>query len=362
MKQAFTMVELIFVIVILAILSMFGADLYTKIYQSYVHARAINQLEDRTQNALNIIYSKLEDRIQGSVIGRNHAIAYNKNIVPITEVEGTDNVLEWIPQSVESRYVIGEAKTGIGSFGWSGYTTNQYFGKPNFTVDGASLYVVTPGSKINDAAAIIKKLRATCKTKACKNAADSDFAVLFRLEDPFVGLSEANTYYGYNGKTDRENRSAIYTAEVSDKTVNKSGTLTAGSPNDMFKITDGFDSTISTVADRYYLAHTAYAIVPTNAAGDIVTSKDIGLTIQGVAVENFNLTLKYNYRPWKGEKYTDTGAGKTIKSALLAEDVSVFRFKQDDANLRLQICLRDNGRNFDPEKLDLIICKNQVVF
>lgn len=355
MKHAFTMVELIFVIFILAIISMFGTDLYSKIYKSYVHARAINQLEDRTQNALNIIYSKLEDRIPGTLIGRNYAIDHDKNIVPIAEVAGTDNVLEWIPQSVESRYVIGD-NTGTGSFGWSGYTSNQHFGKPNFTIDGSNLYVFTPGSKIINAEQIIRNLRADCKSTACKGAVDGKFGVIFRLEDPFIGVTEASTYYGYIGSNAIADRSAIFTAEVSDKSVNKTGVLSAGTPNDMFKITDGFNQDTSNVADRYYIAHTAYAIVPTNDAGNIVTSADIGRTIQGIGVENFNLTLKYNYRPWEGEKYTDA------KGALLAEDVSVFRFKQDDSNLRLQICLRDDGRNFDPEKLDLIICKNQVVF
>lgn len=358
MKHAFTMVELIFVIVILAIISMFGTDLYSKIYKSYAHARAINQLEDRTQNALSIIYSKLEDRIPGTVIGRNFKIAHADNIVPVTEVAGTDNVLEWIPQSVESRYVIGD-KNGVGSFGWTGYTSNQHFGKPNFTIDGTNLYVFTPGSKIGDAVKIMKNLSAKCKTKACKDAYDGKFGVIFRLDDPFIGITEAKSYYGYVGSSALADRSAVFTAEVSDKSVSKAGILSAGTPNDMFKITAGFDQDSSNVADRYYIAHTAYAIVPTDDAGNIVTSDDIKYNkIKDVAVENFNLTLKYNYRPWEGESYQ----GADTKSALLAEDVSIFRFKQDDSNLRLQICLRDDGRNFDPERLDLIICKNQVVF
>ncbi|WP_366112820.1 prepilin-type N-terminal cleavage/methylation domain-containing protein, partial [uncultured Campylobacter sp.] len=37
MKKGFTLIELVFVIVVLGIISMFGADLYTKIYKSYVH-------------------------------------------------------------------------------------------------------------------------------------------------------------------------------------------------------------------------------------------------------------------------------------------------------------------------------------
>ena len=64
MKRGFTLIELVFVIVVLGIISMFGADLYTKIYKSYVHVRAVNQLEARTQNAMMLITNRLEDRIK----------------------------------------------------------------------------------------------------------------------------------------------------------------------------------------------------------------------------------------------------------------------------------------------------------
>ena len=70
MKKAFTLIELVFVIVVFGIISMFGADLYTQIYRSYVHTRALNQLEARTQNAITLISGRLEDRIKGTVIGR----------------------------------------------------------------------------------------------------------------------------------------------------------------------------------------------------------------------------------------------------------------------------------------------------
>lgn len=70
MKRGFTLIELVFVIVVLGIISMFGADLYTKIYKSYVHVRAVNQLEARTQNAMMLITNRLEDRIKSSTIGR----------------------------------------------------------------------------------------------------------------------------------------------------------------------------------------------------------------------------------------------------------------------------------------------------
>ena len=103
MKRGFTLIELVFVIVVLGIISMFGADLYTKIYKSYVHVRAVNQLEARTQNAMMLITNRLEDRIKSSTIGRDLAV---NDFVPISDLTNPRfDILEWIGQSVETRNI-----------------------------------------------------------------------------------------------------------------------------------------------------------------------------------------------------------------------------------------------------------------
>ena len=77
--------------------------------------------------------------------------------------------------------------------------------------------------------------------------------------------------------------------------------------------------------------------------------------------KNFNLVLRYNYRPWSNIK-EDTRSFRKARSALLAEDVSLFRFKNDNGSVALKLCMRDDGRNFDPAELDLNVCKAQVVY
>ena len=42
--------------------------------------------------------------------------------------------------------------------------------------------------------------------------------------------------------------------------------------------------------------------------------------------------------------------------------MSLFRFKDDNGAVALKLCMRDDGRNFDPAELDLNVCKAQVVY
>ena len=80
-----------------------------------------------------------------------------------------------------------------------------------------------------------------------------------------------------------------------------------------------------------------------------------------VLSKNFNLLLKYNYRPWSTVE-KDANSYDKASSALLAEDVSLFKFKDDNGAVALKLCMRDDGRNFDPAELDLNVCKAQVVY
>ena len=48
MKKAFTLLEIVIVIVIVGILAYFGAELTVKIYNGYFHSRTINYLTTQT--------------------------------------------------------------------------------------------------------------------------------------------------------------------------------------------------------------------------------------------------------------------------------------------------------------------------
>lgn len=69
MKKAFTLIELILVIVILGILAGVGADIFQNLYRNYIESRNIQSLEARTQAISELLSAKLSERIKDSIVG-----------------------------------------------------------------------------------------------------------------------------------------------------------------------------------------------------------------------------------------------------------------------------------------------------
>ena len=355
MKRGFTLIELVFVIVVLGIISMFGADLYTKIYKSYVHVRAVNQLEARTQNAMMLITNRLEDRIKSSTIGRELS---SNEFVPISDLTDPKyDILEWIGQSVETRNI--NQRTP----GWSGFMSMSQLKDSTWTAGTqdagyiantrAAFNMVSLGSDFPQVANIVGNLRATAYNTPSNN---TQVAVIFKVVTNDASPTSVGIGFGYDRavKADGSNRVLIAVGTPSN----------AGSGNiqgetiriNQYPLNPNNDNS-QEFSEQYYIAHSAYASVP----DQVVTY--IRNNAGNVLSKNFDLLLKYNYRPWStvagdAHSYNNNNTG----SALLAEDVSLFRFKDDNGAVALKLCMRDDGRNFDPSELDLNVCKAQVVY
>ena len=353
MKKGFTLIELVFVIVVLGIISMFGADLYTKIYKSYIHVRAVNQLEARTQNAIMLITNRLEDRIKSSTIGRDLAV---NDFVPISALDNPRyDILEWIGQSVETRNI--NKRTP----GWSGFMSMSQLRDDTWTANAqnagyiadtkVAFDMVSLGSDFPRVARIVQNLRATTYNKPSTN---TQVAVIFKVVTNDASPTSVNIGFGYDRrvKDDGSNRVLIAvgtpsTTANTDSIENETITI------NQYPLNPNNDNS-QEFSEQYYIAHSAYAIVPDQV---VTYTRDNA----GNLSKNFNLLLKYNYRPWStAEK--DANSYDKASSALLAEDVSLFRFKDDNGAVALKLCMRDDGRNFDPAELDLNVCKAQVVY
>ena len=318
-RSAFTLIELIFVIVIFGIISMFGADLYTKIYESYAHTRAVNQLEARTMNAITIISARLEDRIKGTVIARK---SDGNSFVDIRSASQTHDIIEWIGQSVESKNLVPTVAGGpASSVGWSGFADVYHLSGATL---GADFNFTSQGSHFNGVDAVIKNLR--------NNADDGSFGIIFKDR---IAIDLVDDAYGYD--LSNFNNDFVGTAEGNNEVIAIKYPVRAFDPG---------------ISEQYYLAHSAYAIVPTNH-----TEPYLGPSGNKVADWNFDLALHYNYEPWNSEAYNNDA-----NTSIMVRDVSLFRFRNDDGAIALKLCLRDAGRNFDPERVDLIVCKSQVVY
>lgn len=310
MKKAFTLIELIFVIVLLSIISMFGADLYVKIYNSYTNNRATSDLEGETERTLNIITSLLRDRVKQTVIGRetDNGEHPDGDFVSLYEVQEKHDVLEWIGKSTETQYI---GSTNKGVLGWSGFAID--FSTPT-PVPPGDFVIKSPGSSLENANDILTSL----------NAGTNSFGIIFN-DDIIINADS----FGYDHTT--YNHTNIGTVSIID--------------NDTMQIS----GLASRNKNRYFLVHTAYAIVPVldNNAADV--------SVGGIKSNTYNLLLYYDFQPWEKEKYENG------KSVVLAKNVTMFRFTFDNNSVAVKLCMRDNNRNFDAEKLDFIVCKSQVV-
>ena len=99
-RKAFTMMELIFVIVIIGIIAKFGVEMLVKAYDNYVFSTVQNRLEQSTGFALQEIANRLSYRIKPSVIVRDKANNnFTSNYTSLADASpnlGSNAILEWI--------------------------------------------------------------------------------------------------------------------------------------------------------------------------------------------------------------------------------------------------------------------------
>ncbi len=287
LKKAFTMIEMIMVIVVLGITASIGADIIVQLYENYVKTRAINKLQAQTEVVLEQIAKRLQFRIKDSVIARDKT-NFN-DYVTLTDANDSYEILEWLGKD-------NEGLRGINKPGWSGFIDLD---SPQ--TNKALKTLKTPGSDLNITNSIIKGL--SYDDIDMTDPTKQKPAIIFKGQSTF-DLSQ----FGWDGVDGN------YTIKVKFTMPN----------SDILEINDTVVP--DEIFEQYNLSWSAYAIVP-----------------EGNNTNDFNLTLHYNYQPWEDENYT---AGQ---SSLLAEHVSTFKFTKIGDTIRLKLCIHDNNQsgNFD---------------
>jgi len=312
-KKAFTMLELLFVIVIMGILAKFGISFLTQAYRNFIFSSINNKLQAKSASAVEMISKKLEHRIKESIIYRNPDKGNSDvNFKPLKS--GTDEnatVLEWIGADIEG-YRVGN---------WSG-VVDLNNGDSNATRITA---IETNTTKIDNLIKILSD----------NNSTVNDAAIYFTGTYP---LDE----WGWDGnvtKFDEQDKVDIHPIRKS---------TSAGEENMFYPINGhGVDNNFTNVsAKEYYkLAWTAYAV----SLEDYNVSDNNGTNMG-------DLYLYYNYQPWEGEQYDDTGIG--VKKVLLQNQVSSFQFTAAGSLIKIQVCSKDILIKDE----EYSICKEKTVY
>ncbi|MCF6244248.1 MAG: prepilin-type N-terminal cleavage/methylation domain-containing protein [Sulfurovum sp.] len=145
-RAGFSMLELVFVIVILGIVSSIGAEVIAKVYESYIVQRAQHRASIKTQLAMNQIVNRLRYVIPGTMVRRVTKTGTPELVTNdmVADSTGNDyNVLQWVAMDGDSFEAISTtSNTGTGRRpGWSGFC--------DVTNSTSETSLSTPGSKFS---------------------------------------------------------------------------------------------------------------------------------------------------------------------------------------------------------------------
>ena len=324
MKRAFTLLELVVVIVVLGIIAMMSFNAIMNIYSNYFQTKTVNELETQTEIALEQISKRLEHRIKPSVIARKPSgefLALNDSGV---NLNAEYEILEFIPYAYEifNDVISLDANDNVIE---QGGKAGRYSGYADLAKSSPATGLISPGS--NFTTGVVETIKdLTCKddtrNSKCVDFENKDGGVVAIFSDVYYNVQDS---FGYKG-----NITKLDIAKVGVKGGQ------SGLNGNTLEIS-GFAN--KQISEQYHLAYTANAIVPEQSADP----KDAA---NGV----FDLNLYYNYRPWMGEKYKPNG-----EKATLAKNVTRFVFTEKNGVIVLKLCMRAKNS-------EITICKSKAVY
>jgi prepilin-type N-terminal cleavage/methylation domain-containing protein len=308
-RHAFTLIELIFVIVVLGIVASIGAQIVASVYERYLISRGVSKLEDKVELALDQIANRLQYRIKATTIARDGS----NQIVPLAQADNTFAILEWIGYDNDSLNGAWDSTLNMNAPGWSGFIDLD----PS---TGSTL--VSPGSHFETARNIIETL-SNGSVDLNGSICNTTPAVIFKGNSGSYDICD----YGWQASNCGNDHNASFCVKQTN-----SNTLQILSPTPL------------SIFEQYHLAWSAYALVPTGSDCSADTPTDC------------NLTLYYNYQPWS----TDTRKYGDGNSSVLLDHITTFRFRQIGSAVHIKLCASDAG--FNTYLNDTVsICKERMI-
>lgn len=285
-SSAFTLIELIIVIVVIGILAVFGTNIYLDTYETYTMSSRTNKMQNETELALAQINNRLQNRIKESVIAYD---PITTNFVSLQLGGVQYEVLEWVGYDIDS-FLGGNNNT---STDWSGFA--------DLTASGANNVLRSPGSNFTNLQASVSRL--SNGVVNLNSIAAPNSIVTFIQDIP------SSSSFGWHGAATTNIHPVV---RINNTDLNTTG---------------GWVGVGKRMVEQYYYSWTAYALVP-------------NVPNQG------DLSLYYNFRPWNGDTYLN-GQRATIAENVSAfrfrQDGTAIQLQLclDDSDLSQ--ALDDNG-------------------
>ena len=112
MKKAFTLVELLFVMVVLAIIAGVGTDILRSLFDNYAVTAQIHRLESVANNAADMIATRLEKRVPQTTAIETSTDTGAKNYEPLSAIDEKNGKLVFFRKAYELERNFISAKNG----------------------------------------------------------------------------------------------------------------------------------------------------------------------------------------------------------------------------------------------------------
>jgi len=276
LKSAFTMIEIIFVILIMGILGTFGVEFLFQAYSSFIFTKVNNNLQSDSTSALEFIASRLQYRIKDSVIARD---SNSFDSIRNLHINKEYTVLEWVATDIDGY----RATT---SPNWSGIIDLNH-------PDADKNTLISPKTDTN-------KINQLINILSYKNSDVNDSALYF------IGSHSDINAYGWDGVAITDQSKVMHPIQTINGSLNK------------FAPRVGDFSGVD-VYEYFKLSWTANAIVIEN---------------YNVEDKTFDLEYYFDYQPWNGEGFLDG------KHFTIMQNLSSFRFTSLESIIKIQICAK----------------------
>ncbi len=279
-KRAFTLVEIVIVIVVMGILAAGGYISVKKLFVRAAKSKAIADLSFDSMRISTQIAALLHARIPASVIGYDSAA---NSFESIYDMSREYHILEWIGTDAED------------------FKAGHYSGLIDMErSDRASKTLYSPDTQIDEL-----------------NTSSLALAFSGSFDEGGVRYgSDFNDTFGWHGHAHH----GLYTIDSASHDTN---------------IT--LDTAPDTIYEKYFLAQSAYAIA---RSADINTSAACIQELNVTTTEH-TLYLFYNYRPWKGETFCadPNGTQRQGNVTILSQESGGFAVDFGGGHLRFDLTL-----------------------
>ncbi len=325
-KKSFTMIELIFVIIILSLIATGSFKAIQMLYERYYQANTITKFSITSQNVLDQMGINLYYRIPNTAIGYSPSDGDFKKLDEVNDSKY--KIFEWISGAFDAKHRI--ITNGIG-YGYSNFIDLEASNRNTLTLVAKDFNITDINQTLNN---VFDNSNDLNQTVGIIFAGSIDIG---DIEDDY------NNSYGWHGYKHKK----IFLVNKFTQDNNDSN------------LTMNDDIKGNRIYAKYYLPASAYAIA---RGADINKSASC---LNGLNIDDDTLLFFYNYRPWNNETFcadphqdnSETNEGNV---SILARDVTSFRVKAVNYHLELKIQLskpmyRGSDRN-------ITITKQKVVF